>query len=356
MSIFHRAARRSFVLAVAIAAAGGAARADIIEQILVKVNGDIFTKTDLEQRQVTVLRSRNIPFDDKENEQLKRALAEITPQLVLDAVDELLLIQRGRELNYRLTDEQFKQVLDNIRKENKIETEEQFQAALKQEGLTMAELRKTLEKQMIVQRVQQAEVMGKIGVSEDEARAYYGAHTNEFTTKPTVTLRELLVAVAADPKGINVGIEEEAKKKAEALRARVAAGESFEKVVTDASEAASRANAGLIGPINRDELAPAVRDLVAALKPGEMTPVFRSQNGYQVLMLESAAETRVLPFEQARDQIADRVFREKQRAEFEKYIDKLRAQAIIEWKNEEIKKAYEAALAARARGIGRGAH
>lgn len=347
--------RMLVTLALFVSLAGGAVRADIIEQILVKVNGDIFTKTDLEQRQVAVLRSRNLPVDDKDNEQLKRALTEITPQIVLDAVDEMLLLQRGRELNYRLSDEQFKQVLDNIKKENKIETEEQFQAALKQEGMTLAELRKTLEKQMIVQRVQQNEVMGKIGISEEDARAYYAAHPSEFTSPSSVTLRELLVAVPADPKGINVGIEEEAKKKAEALRARVASGEAFEKVVAEASEAASRANGGLIGPINREELAPAIREMIQPLKPRQMTQVFRSDRGYQVLMLESTTESKVLPFDQARDQIADRVFRERQRGEFEKYIDKLRAQAIIEWKNEDIKKAYETALAARAKNQGGGA-
>ena len=44
----------------------------------------------------------------------------------------MLIVQRGKELGYKLSDEQFKSVLDNIKKENKIESEEQFQAALKQ--------------------------------------------------------------------------------------------------------------------------------------------------------------------------------------------------------------------------------
>ena len=41
---------------------------------------------------------------------------------MVDAVDEMLIVQRGKELGYRLGDEQFKSVLDNIKKENKIET------------------------------------------------------------------------------------------------------------------------------------------------------------------------------------------------------------------------------------------
>ena len=74
----------------------------------------------------------------------------------------MLVVQRGKELGYTLGDEQFKSVLDSIKKENKIENEEQFQAALKQEDMTLADLRRNLERQMIVQRVQQNEVVGKV--------------------------------------------------------------------------------------------------------------------------------------------------------------------------------------------------
>ena len=48
-----------------------------------------------------------------------------------------------------------------------------------------------------------------------------------------------------------------------------------------------------------------------------------------------------MPFEQAREQISERVFTDKRKDEFEKYLQKLRAQAIIEWKNAEVKKAYD---------------
>ena len=54
----------------------------------------------------------------------------------------------------------------NIRKENKLESEEQFLAALKQEGLTLPDLRRSIERQMIVNRVQQQDVMDKISVTE----------------------------------------------------------------------------------------------------------------------------------------------------------------------------------------------
>src|SRR5438093_3938589 len=238
-------------LSVTLVVAG--ARAEILEQILVKVNGEIFTKTELEQRQVAALRQKGQQFDlksDPGNQQLRKALDEITPQVMVDAVDEMLIVQRGRELGYKLSDEQFKSVVDNIKKENKIETEEQFKAALKSENMTMVDLRRSLERSMIVQRVQQNEVFGKIGVSEDEARVYYESHKSEFTKLPTVTLREILVSVQSDARGVNVAAEESAKQRADELRARVTiGGEPFDKVASEASDAPSKANAGLIGPI-----------------------------------------------------------------------------------------------------------
>src|SRR5258705_5412494 len=76
-------------------------RGEILEQVLVKVNGDIVTKSDFERMQVEFLRQRpelqNVTADSPE---LQKAVAESTPQLILGAVDELLLVQRGRDLGY----------------------------------------------------------------------------------------------------------------------------------------------------------------------------------------------------------------------------------------------------------------
>lgn len=333
---------------VAASALAAFPRAEILEQILVKVNGEILTKTDLEQRQTSVLRQRNQALQD--DEAVKRALQEITPQLLVDTVDEMLLVQRGRELGYKMTDEQFRGILDNIKKENKLESEEEFLKALKQEGMTLEDLRRSIERRMLIDRVQQIEVMQKVGISEEEAKAYYAAHPDEFRSDATVTLRELFVSVpAGDGKSINVAQEEEALAKAEAAGARISRGEDFGKVAAEVSDAPSKANAGLIGPINRNELAPALVKLLDDLKPGEVTKPLRTQRGYQIIKLEATSTSEVEPFEKVRDKIADRVYDDKRRGELVKYLVRLRAQAIIEWKNEELRKMYEQQVAAGAK-------
>jgi peptidyl-prolyl cis-trans isomerase SurA len=330
---------------VLVLAAVATPRGEIIEQILVKVNGDIFTKSDLEQRQVAALRQKGQAIDlksDPNNVQLRKALDEVTPQIMVDAIDEMVIVQRGKELGYTLSDQQFKGVVDNIRKENKIESDEQFQAALKSENMTMADLRRNLERQMIYQRVQQNEVLAKIAVTDDEARKYYESHLKEFTTPPTVTLREILVAVPGDPKVLNVGADEATKEKAEQIRKRVTTGgENFEKLAAEISDSASKANAGLIGPLSVNDISPDLRKLVEGLKAGDVGELVRTTRGYQILKLESITPTQTMSLEQAREQISERVFTDKRKAEFQKYIQKLRTQAIIEWKNEDVKRAFE---------------
>ena len=332
---------RVAVAAALMALAAPSSRAQILEQILVKVNGEIFTQTDLEQRQILVLRQRGEVIDPRtmDNQQLQKLLNEITPQLMVDAVDEMLIMQRGRELGYRLTDEQFKQALDSIKKENKIESDEQFNAALKQENMTLADLRENFEKQAIISRVEQNEVFGKVGVTESEARAYYDSHLDEFTTPPSVTLREILVRAGTDP-----GEEETARKRAEEILEHLAAGESFEQVAARESEAPSRANGGLIGPLRLEDLSSELRTMVDGLKAGDVTDIVRTSRGYQIIKVETITPVETMPFEKARELIGERVFTSKRVAEFEKYKQTLRQQAIIEWKNPDVQKAYEAGL------------
>jgi parvulin-like peptidyl-prolyl isomerase len=219
---------------------------------------------------------------------------------------------------------------------------------MKQEGMTLDSLRKNVEKQMLTSRVQQDEIGSKLQITEEEARQYYLAHKDEFAQPASVTLREILIEVPEGTAGVNVAADDEAKKQADAVRARVAAGEDFASVAAEASASSSKANGGLIGPLNVAELSPTLQDLLAKMKPGDITPPLRAQKGYQILKLDTLKPATTPPFESVRDLVADRVHDERQRTEVRKFLARIRNQALIEWKNADLKKAYEQYLASTA--------
>ena len=114
-------------------------------------------------------------------------------RLIVTVIDELLLMQRAKELALAVSDAQFTQVLESIKKDNKIESEAAFEAALKSEGMTLAQLKQMLSKRILIGQVQQREIGSRVDVTEAEERAYYDAHISEFGTTPSVTLREIQV-------------------------------------------------------------------------------------------------------------------------------------------------------------------
>jgi peptidyl-prolyl cis-trans isomerase SurA len=340
----------TLILAVALASP---VRAQIIERVLVKVNGDIFTQTELEERQTAAIRQRmGVDFKPdmvNNSAELRKAVDEVTPQLLVDAIDELLLLQMGKEKGYHLSDEQFKGWLDNLRKEQNLTDDQKFQAALKQEGMTIEDLRKNVEKQFLVGQVQRDEVGSKLSITEAEARQYYLTHRQEFAEPATVTLREILLEVPTSTQGGQAGIsvakQDEAEQQATALRTRLMAGEDFAKVAAEASASPTKANGGLIGPINLAEVSASLQELIGKMRPGEITQPIRTNKGVQILKLETIKPAAIQPFESVRDLVADKVHDVRQQTEIRKFLARMRGQALIEWKNDTLKKMYEAQVA-----------
>jgi peptidyl-prolyl cis-trans isomerase SurA len=346
---------------VLLAALAVPMQAQILERVLVKVDGDIITQTELEEKQTAAIRARigggELKPDIATNtEELKKAMDEVTPQLLVEAIDELLLLQMGKEKGYHLSDEQFNSWLQNLRKEQNLQDDQKFNAALKQEGMTVDDLRKNVEKQFMVGQVQRDEVGSKLSITEEEARQYYLTHKEEFVQPATVTLREILLEVPTTAKGgqttINVGKDDEVAQQAAAVRARIVGGEDFAKVAAEVSAAASKSNGGLIGPINLAEVSPSLQQLIAKMKPGDVTEPLRVTSGFQILKLETLKPAAPQPFESVRDLVADKVHDARQQVEVRKFLARMRGQAIIEWKNDELKKLYDKQVAQEAAAPG----
>ena len=316
----------------------------VIERVLVKVNGQIITQTDLETRQINEIRSRGVA--PRNNVELANLVREITPAVIANAVDELLLVQRGRDLGYQLSDEQFNEIVTNLKTENQFESDEELEEALQEsEGLTMADLRRVMERQMLVGQIQQVEILSRISITDVEARDYYDSHIEEFTEPATATPREILIAVPEDVDGVNAGTDEEGRVVAQTVAARLRDGEDFATVAEEVSESPSRSNGGLIGPLLLVDYSETIQELIVSLSVDEVADPVRTPQGYQVVMLEARTDDVAQPFDEVRDQISTNVFNDRRLEEYSQYLDSLRDEAIIEWKNEELGQLYEVYLA-----------
>lgn len=343
---------RSFVLTclVMIAAplAAQNAGSNIIQRVLVKVNGEFFTQKELEEKQIEKLQDAGKAT--LQGEALAQAVTDIMPDLIVTAVDEILLLQRGRELAFHLSDDQFKDMVEVIKKDNNL-SDADLKSALAQEGLTLDGLRIKLERSYVIQQVQRREILGRMTITDEELKQYYGKHPDEFVKPATVMLRELLVAVPAQDTRpgqttfLTQNADARAREKVDALRERATMGEDFEKLIAEASDSPTKATGGAIGPVVVTEMATGIRDAIDRIQPGDITPPIRTTRGYQLFKLESRTKAEPQPFDAVRDEIAQKVGESRLDVETGKYLKTLREQAILEWRRADLQQMYEKRLA-----------
>ena len=331
-----------------------AQKSTVLQRIVVRVNGEIFTQTELEFRQIQALRDQDRQVrraeDLNTDPGLRAALAQVTPAILVDAVDELILAQHGREAKLTYTDAQFTRSVEDLKKANKLD-DKTFPEALKQEGMTLADLRVNFERSWLIQTTLQRELSRNMSLTEEEARRYYNAHPDEFMKPATVTLREILINVPSEKAGaqglFNAATADSVKERITAIRERAIKGEDFAALVAEVSDSGTKANGGVIGPVNTADISPALVEILDKMKPGDITEPLRTKAGYQILKLEARSVSEPETFEKSRDAISMKILDSRVGVERTKFLQKLLTQAVIEWKDEALKKMYETERAAR---------
>lgn len=316
----------------------------VIDRVLAKVNGEILTQSDLENRQVNEIRLRGLrPTSDAE---LLQVLSQFTPEIVATMVDELLMVQRGRNLGFNFSDKVFDEFLTNARgvfrvpgQEKDFESnEEVLQAFEEMEGITRQELRRTIERQMLSRQAMQIDILNKVSITDTEAREYYQENLAEYTTPATAALREMLIAVSDNA---SANTEEEARTVAQTTTARLRSGEDFAVLAAEISDSPSKANGGKIGPLMVSEYAEPIQDIINDLENGEVADPIRTAQGYQIVMLDLRVDPYVRPFDEVRDDISSSVFGDRRNEAYNQLLKKLRTEAVINWHTGELEEMYD---------------
>src|SRR5947209_3236472 len=179
---------------VSAVCAGIAAAADVqvVEQIVAKVNGDIITKGELDKSRQALeaqLRQEKTP-----PEKIQQILKEREADGLRDQIDNLLLVQKAKELNINVQADVTRELAD-IQIQNKISDPDKFRAWVQeQSGMTYEDLKQQLTNRDLTQRVIRQEVGGRITIPKPELQKYYDEHKNEFVRQEQVFLREILIS------------------------------------------------------------------------------------------------------------------------------------------------------------------
>ncbi len=192
-------------------------------------------------------------------------------QILRGMIDDEILQQRAARLNLTASDEDVNAKLTEIKAPY---TEDQFDALLKQQGLTLDELKRNVRRQLTRDKLLNKEIESKINITDADVRDYYNAHKSDFDLiEPRYHLARIVVAAtpaqqrpaATDP-----------KTKIEMAHNRLESGDEFGAVAASFSEDPNTApNGGDMGFVSESQLKadPIVYDAISKLKPDQFTDV-----------------------------------------------------------------------------------
>jgi parvulin-like peptidyl-prolyl isomerase len=315
-----RPAPRSLVLALTAAAIAAGAPAEVIERVVVKVNGDMVTQSEFQARQVAAVQAARIP-----PERIEQFLRENNARILQEAIDDLLLVQRADEIGVKLTPAYIKEVIEGIKKENNIGSDDELNAQLRKEGMSLDDLKRNIERSILTREVMRRELESKMAITEADARADYEARKGDYVHQPTVHLQEIVLPAAG---GLEAATD---------LVKRARAGEDFAELARQNSRGPTRESGGDLGKVSRGDMAAEIEKVAFTLSAGGISdPLPAANGGYRILRVVERTEGRTVPFAEVKDEIVRRLGIARVGQQREAYLAGLRKTAMIDLRVREV--------------------
>lgn len=291
-----------------------------VEQIIARVNDQVITNSDLTRAQT------QLDQEARQNNWTLEQVKEGQANLLRDLVDQQLLISKGKQLGITGDTELIKR-LDEIRKENHLDSLEDLQKAVEQQGISYEDFKANIRNSIVTQQVVRNEVGSKMQISEPDIRAYYNDHKADFTHEESVHLNEILI-----PTGENATTAELANADAEAkdLEAKLKAGASFTELAKKNSKGPTAAQGGDLGDFRRGALAKVLEDQTFDLPVGGHTTPIRTRQGYIILQVTEHIPGGTQPMQKVEPQIEQAIYMQKIGPAVRAYLTRLRDEAYID--------------------------
>ena len=257
-------------------AAGPQKQSTPIDRIEVVVNDDVITHQELEartasvtkmlQRQKTMLPDSNV---------LERQVLE-------RMISEMLQDQFAKESGLRVDDAMLDKTILRIAQQNKFDSVGAFRAKVEEDGTSFKEFREEIRNEMIATRLREREVDSKLVISENEVDNYLSNQARQEGKGDELQLAHIMVVV---PEQASADKIQSFQKRAEEALAKLRGGAPFSQIAAGYSDAQDALKGGELGWRTADRLPPIFAEALQKMKPGEVSEVLRSPNGFHIIKL-----------------------------------------------------------------------
>jgi peptidyl-prolyl cis-trans isomerase SurA len=276
---FGRVAASLAMLSLAVSPA----RAETVNRILATVDGDPITAHEV----------RRYGAERRAHDASGDALLEavIANKIIEKEIAARKIVAKPEEVDRYVAE---------VRARNRM-SEDQFAAALKQQGLSLEEYRTRIKGEIEKSQLVGQELRSDAPtVSDEDVRRYYEEHKEQFAQRSGVTVRDIFFPFQADM------TQRDALRlidQAKAVKRMADAGQSFDALARRYSQGPGADRGGLLGTFRRGEMSEPLEQVAFALQVGEVSMPIPTPNGVHLLKLDGVVSDRSVPFDEVKDDI-----------------------------------------------------
>lgn len=247
---------------------------------------------------------------------------------VLDRlIDKQLTEQKVKELGIRIDDDEIRQAIDDVKRQNNNMSQSQLETALKSQGFSLAQYEVQIRNQLERLRLVSMEVRSKVHVSDKDAEEYYQSHLNNYAEEEQFKARHIFIRI--DEKAPADQIQK-AMNKALQVLFEARQGKDFIELAKEYSDdPAAKKDGGDLGTFKRGEMLADLEKAILPLKVGEVGELVVTPSGLHIVKLEERSTGKIKPFETVKAEIKELLYRQKQDERFASWMKELRTKASI---------------------------
>ena len=296
---------------------------EVVDRIVAVVNDDVISLYELNQ----LFRpyAEKISSMDYTLSQKRQMLFKVRQEKLDQLINEKLADQEIGRLNIEVGTEEIDSAIERV-KELNFYTDEEFQLALVEQGLSLEEYREQMKEQILRAKLVNLTVKSKIVITKADIEAYYKAHSDTFAGEKQVHLRNIFMEV---PAAATESQKQAVYQRMENVVSELKGGGSFSELARQYSESSMASEGGDLGLFGLDTLSPQIKEAVQPLNRGEFTDIVDTDQGYQIFLVEDVVMASGKTLEDASAEIEEKLYNEDINKKYLNWLTGLRDQAHI---------------------------
>ena len=306
-----------FALSLSLVLAVTPVMAKTLSKVAAVINDEIISTFQLDKAVVAAL-EKNPNRNQLTTEQFEQLKIQILEKMINDK----LLEQRSTELGLNVSDLELDSAIDDVQRKNGL-TREALEQALVSQGMSLAEYREQIRKEILRYKLLSREVNYKVLVTSREVLEYYSHHIDEYKVEANIRVNQISFKI---PSGDEEQVAE-LRKRVDVSRDLLLNGEEFEKVLAAQGDSAT---GGDMGALVEADLATPLQQAFADLKPGDVSEPIELNGHLHLFQVTERTTVDSDPFASAKAEIEEKLKRDKTDLRFEEWQQELRDNALVE--------------------------